>query len=222
MERRSRRRAAVALVAALCASATACGLAGSPGAPHTATPRPTISPKAPIPSGKPLGSDAKVPEPPRANDLDPSSVAVAWAKVANSYDTKYDTSPHDAELRSARYLTSSLATQEREYHPASGPGAQWNAWAEHKAWTSVVVKVDDRESNLYDTAALAYRQVLVKGRAHGRDGWSGAVPQLAAAVTLTRAGKGQPWRVSNVEITSAAAPPSGSPSTSNSPTQKDE
>lgn len=109
----------------------------------TASSEPPFTPKAPLPSGEPLGSDARVPSPSGVDDTDATAVAEAWTEVAYGYDTKYDTGPHDAVLRSARWFTAARAKAERSYHPASGAGEQWNSWAAHEAWTTVDVELDD-------------------------------------------------------------------------------
>ncbi|WP_369233926.1 hypothetical protein AB5J56_19040 [Streptomyces sp. R21] len=196
---------------------TGCGLqdqrvSGAGGSSPSAAP--SVAPKAPVPSGKPLGADAHVPSPKGVDATDATAVAKAWAQTAYGYDTKYDTSPHDAVLRSARWFTASKAADERSYHPASGAGDDWNTWADHKAWTTVSVSYDDDGDGPTDTPARAYRALFVDGEAHGRDGWTGTGPRANVYLTLTRSGKGEPWRVSQVTTVEAAVPPSGSPSPS--------
>ncbi|MGJ5953139.1 hypothetical protein [Streptomyces neyagawaensis] len=196
---------------------TACGLqdhretvGGGPGA----SAEPSIAPKAPLPSGKPLGDDAHVPSPSGVDDLDATSVSRAWVEVAYGYDTKYDMSPHDAVLRTARWLTPDKRKAERAYRPASGAGENWNSWASHKAWTTVEVEFDDDGDAPSDTATEAYRAVFVDGEAHGRDGWTGTGPQATVYLKLVRSGKGEPWRVDDVRTVEAAAQPPTSPTAS--------
>ncbi|MFI6490707.1 hypothetical protein [Streptomyces sp. NPDC050564] len=199
---------------------TGCGLqdhrdsVGVPGSSPSAVP--SVAPKAPLPSGRPLGADARVPSPSGVDGTDATEVSEAWAEVAYGYDTKYDSGPHDAVLRSARWFTAKKAAAERSYRPASGAGNDWNTWAGHKAWTTVDVTADDDGDGPVDTAVLAYRALFVEGTAHGRDGWTGTGPRANVYLKLTRAGRGQPWHVDEVTAVEAAVPPSPS-SSSRSP-----
>jgi hypothetical protein len=168
----------------------------------------SFAPKAPVPSGKPLGADAHVPHPGVVDDNDATAVAKAWAEVAYGYDTKYDTSPHDAELRASRWLTERKAAAERTYQAASGPGNDWNTWAEHRAWTTVTVGSELEDDAPKDSEQVAYRSLVIEGTAHGRDGWTGTGPRLNAYVKLVRSAVGEPWRVDDVTVVEAAAPPS--------------
>ncbi|MET8857627.1 hypothetical protein [Streptomyces sp. NPDC004579] len=186
---------------------------------------PSVAPKASLPPGRPLGTDAHVPSPSGVDGTDATEVSEAWAEVAYGYDTKYDYGPHDAILRSARWFTPAKAAAERSYHPASGAGAEWNTWAGHRAWTTVKVTPDDDADGPADTAVLAYRALYVEGTARGRDGWTGTGPRANVYLKLTRAGGGRPWRVAEVTTVEAADPPplpspsepAASPSTSMSP-----
>ncbi|MFD4545574.1 hypothetical protein [Streptomyces sp. NPDC058466] len=186
------------------------GVAGS--SPSAA---PSVAPKAPLPSGKPLGADARVPSPSGVDGTDATEVSEAWAEVVYGYDTKYDSGPQDAVLRSARWLTAKKAAAERSYRPASGAGNDWNTWAGHQAWTTVDVTADDDGDGPTDTAVLAYRALFVEGTAQGRDGWTGTGPRANVYLKLTRTGRGQPWHVAEVTAVEAAVPPS--PSASSSP-----
>ncbi|MFJ3825995.1 hypothetical protein [Streptomyces nodosus] len=139
---------------------------------------------------------------PRARTIDErdaSAVAVEWARLAYGYDTMYDTHPHTAFLRADHYLTAEQRAAERAYQPASAPGEQWNTWSSHAAWISAAVELaDPDEDTPADTLVLAYRAVVVKGKAHGRDGWTGAGPRLRAYLTLTRNSASAPWRISEI------------------------
>jgi hypothetical protein len=200
---------------------TGCGLrdhgesVGVPGSSPSAVP--SVAPKAPLPSGRPLGADARVPRPTGVDGTDATEVSEAWAQVAYGYDTKYDSGPHDALLRSARWFTAKKAAAERSYHPASGAGNDWNTWAGHHAWTTVDVTADDDGDGPTDTAVLAYRALFVEGTAHGRDGWTGTGPRANVYLKLTRTGPGRPWHVDEVTTVEAAVPPSPSSPSSASP-----
>jgi hypothetical protein len=153
-----------------------------------------------------------VPTPKKVDDKDATAVAEAWTEVAYGYDTKYDSGPHDAVLRAARWFTADKAEAERSYRPAAAAGEIWNTWAGHKAWTTVEVESDDDGDAPADTRTAAYRALFVDGEAHGRDGWTGTGPQATVYVKLVRSAKGGPWRVDDVRTVEAAAPPSATPS----------
>ncbi|KFG09743.1 MULTISPECIES: hypothetical protein [Streptomyces] len=219
------RRACAAVLATVTGVAVlaACGLEDhrETAGGGTATSAPPFTPKAPLPSGRPLGPDAHVPRPTGVDGTDATAVAEAWVQVAYGHDTKYDTGPRDAVLRSARWFTAARAKAERSYRPASGAGEQWNSWAAHEAWTTVDVEADDDGDAPADSARDAYRALFVDGTAHGRDGWTGTGPQATVYVKLVRPGKGEPWRVDGVRTVEAAvsAPdPSGSDSAAPSTT----
>ncbi|MFF1453815.1 hypothetical protein ACFVYF_37640 [Streptomyces sp. NPDC058274] len=209
---------AVAVTAAV-AVLTGCGLqdhrqVGAAG--PSASADPSVAPKAPLPSGKPLGADARVPSPSAVDRADATEVSRAWAETAYSYDTKYDTGPHDAMLRSVRWCTAKKAAAERAYRPAAGAGNDWNTWADHQAWTTVALTADDDGDAPSDTRTLAYRALFVEGTAHGRDGWTGTGPRADVFLKLVRPGTGKAWRVAEVTSVEAAVPPSA-PASSSSP-----
>ncbi|MFM9807656.1 hypothetical protein ACKI1J_08010 [Streptomyces scabiei] len=170
--------------------------------------QPSIAPKAPVPSGKPLGLDAHVPVQKAVDDNDATAVSHAWAELAYSYDTKYDASPHDALLRATRWCTKRRAAIERSYRAASGPGEDWNVWSRHQAWTTVTVSVELEDDAPKDGARVAYRNLVVEGKARGRDGWNGRGPRLNAYLKLVRSASGEAWRVNDVNVVEAADPPS--------------
>lgn len=208
-----RTRAVAALAAAVVAAVvlTGCGLKDyrdvSASGP-SASAAPSVEPKAPLPAGSPLGADAHVPRMPRVDTSDATVLSEAWAKVAYGYDTKYDTGPHDALLRSARWFTAKKAAEERGYRAAAGAGDDWNTWAGHRAWTTAAVTVDDDGDAPADTRTLAYRALFVEGTAHGRDGWTGTGPRANVFLKLVRSGAGSPWRIAEVTTVDAATPPS--------------
>ncbi|MGW1004951.1 hypothetical protein [Streptomyces sp. NPDC002520] len=177
-----------------------------PGGSASATP--SFVPKAPLPSGKALGPDAHIADPGGVKGTDAGAVAKAWAELAYNYDTKYDSGPHDAVLRASRWLTEREAKAESRYRPESGPGYQWITWAKHRAWTTVTVTSELEDDAPVDSDTVAYRSLVVEGRAHGRDGWSGTGPRLNAYVKLVRSTVGTPWRVDDVTVVEAAIPPS--------------
>ncbi|MFG2882160.1 hypothetical protein ACGFYV_07510 [Streptomyces sp. NPDC048297] len=219
---RAGHRSATALLTAVAGLAllTGCALPdhrdadAKPGGSASATP--SFVPKAPVPSGKALGPDAHVTDPGGVKGTDAGAVAKAWAEMAYNYDTAYDSSPHDAVLRASRWLTERGAKAESRYRPESGPGNEWNTWAKHHAWTAVTVTSELEDDAPVDSDTVAYRSLVVEGTAHGRDGWSGTGPRLNAYVKLVRSTVGEPWRVDDVTVVEAVAPPSRD--TSSAPT----
>ncbi|THA70660.1 hypothetical protein E6P78_08735 [Streptomyces sp. A0958] len=168
--------------------------------------------KVPAASSQPLDADAHVPRPRQVDEHDAGAVALAWAELSYGYDTAYDAHPHAARLRAARYLTPEKADLAKSYSPVSGPGAQWNAWASHRAWTEAHAALADPDEDAEpDTATRAHRAVSVDGTAHGRDGWKGPGPRLHAYLTLARTGKDAPWRIRETDIVEAATPPTDRP-----------
>lgn len=210
---------AVTVVVAVAATVTLAGCTRSgdeaASTPSTSSSSPLV--KAPLvkaspPSSRPLDGDARVPRPRQVDEHDAGAVALAWAELSYGYDTAYDTHPHAGTLRAARYLTQRKAAAEESYTPAAGPGAQWNTWAGHRAWTETnATLVDADEEARADTSTRAHRVVAVDGKAHGRDGWKGPGPRLHAYLTLVRPTKSAPWRVHEIGIVEAVTVPSRQP-----------
>ncbi|WP_329615726.1 hypothetical protein OG244_23785 [Streptomyces brevispora] len=201
--------AAAVVVTLMLAGCAGGGDDAAPTSPSSSAP-PLV--KVPAASSRPLDADAHVPRPRQIDEHDASAVALAWAELSYCYDTAYDAYPHAARLRAARYLTPEKAAMARSYSPASGPGAQWNTWASHRAWTQAHAALADPDEEAEpDTGTRAYRVVSVDGTAHGRDGWKGPGPRLHAYLTLTRNGKDAPWRVRENDVVEAVTPPSNRP-----------
>jgi hypothetical protein len=167
----------------------------------------SLAPKAPLPAGKPLDSDARVPDPGVVDEDDATAVAEAWAEVTYGYDTAYDTSPHDAVLRGLRWCTERRSAAEKKYRPAAGSGHEWSTWAEHRAWTTPDVTIETVDDSPPDGETIAYRSLVVEATAQGRDGWTGTGPRLNAYVKLVRAAVGKPWQVDDATVVEAVAPP---------------
>jgi hypothetical protein len=194
----SRRRwAAVAgavVLALTCAACTSTGAAGSrapavgpavSARPGAASAQPVIPSGQPYPPGRSLDAEAHVPRLGDVDERDPTAVAKAWATLAYSYDTGFDSTPHDAALRAARYLTDDLAAELRRTTPYAAPGAEWNIWAWHSAWTTVAIGMGN-EPRPPDTAGTAYRQLVVRGTARAKGGWTGVGPHASVYLTLVR------------------------------------
>jgi hypothetical protein len=191
--------------------------AGGP-TPHASSP----VAKAPVPSGKPLDPDARVPAPVVEDENDATAVAKAWAEVTYGYDTAYDTSSYDAVLRSLRWCTERKSAAEKDFRPAAGPGHEWLTWASHDAWTTPKVTLETVDDAPDDTETIAHRSLVVDGTAHGRDGWTGPGPRLNAYVKLVRTSVGRPWRVDDVIVVEAVSPPEPEASSSASSASPDD
>ncbi|MEN8649741.1 hypothetical protein ABCR94_03555 [Streptomyces sp. 21So2-11] len=203
---------ALALALALALTLAGCTRAEDGAAPTPSATRSTPPVKAPAASSRPLDGDAHVPSPRGIDERNATAVALAWAELSYGYDTVYDAHPHAATLRAARYLTREKAALEKSYSPAAGPGAQWNTWAGHRAWTEAnATLIDADEEARTDESTRALRVVSVDGKAHGRDGWKGPGPRLHAYLTLTNPGKSAPWRVHEISIIEAASTPTRRP-----------
>ncbi|WP_459645179.1 hypothetical protein [Kineococcus sp. NUM-3379] len=128
----------------------------------------------------------------------PDAVAQAALVALYSHDTSIDTGPHDAALRALPWLSSSFARAVQEARPVAAPGAEWNEWAQHQAWTTprVIEALDQRPE---DTSVQAFRQYQVDLTPTGRDGWAGAVTSYDVFVILTNDMQSG-WRVNEVNL----------------------
>lgn len=132
-----------------------------------------------------------------ANSAD--AVSQAALTVMWTMDTAIDVSQHDAILRALPYLTPEYAAEIVATPPRSGPGAEWQSWADHKAWTTVTLESAAEFGRPTDNATTAYRQWSVTATPQGFGGWTGEPVVLAAFVVLTRASAGASWKVSVVD-----------------------
>lgn len=202
-----------AAVSALALGTAACSTNDSAGpgqpsgkpAPSTVTGTPptpgelgTVSPEL-MPTGNPTKTPpGGVPRPGQVNSFDATTVAVTVAAVTYRHDTTIDNSPSDAQRRARPWLARELAAQ-LEGGLAAAPGAEWNMWTQHRAYT-ISTAVDATESGApEDTATRADRAVAVTVRPVGRDRWRGRVQQRTLFITLTRTNAKAPWLVSQME-----------------------
>lgn len=197
--------AAAAAVLALtsCASSTtarssdAASTAPAPAGSPTPTSLPTV---APYPTGASGSPRAPLPNPSKVNGSSPDAVAEAALTVMFSEDTRIDTSPRDATVRAAPYLTPVYAADLADHQAAAAPGAQWNTWAAHNAYTTASVTPAPDSGAPADTTTSAFRTYTVTATAHGTDGYTDVEAVGTAFVELVRNGAADPWRVSDVEI----------------------
>jgi len=197
--------AALVLVASACAGDDAAptpGAGQSTGTPSRSQSTPPAATQPVTPQPIPTGDPTRTPAgglPRQVNTRDATAVAIAVAAVTYRHDTAIDYSPTDAQRRARQWLAPALARQ-LTTGPVAAPGAEWNTWAKHLAYTTSTA-VDATESGApADTAAQADRTITVTVRAIGRDRWRGPIRRYAVYVTMARTGATGAWRVSQLQV----------------------
>lgn len=200
--------AAAALLLALAACGTSppnpddpADAASSPAAVSSTTAVTTTTPSSPAPAypsgtpGTPRGNS-----PAAVNERNPDAVARAALTAMYASDTRIDTSPHDAIVRAARYMTTKYAAELKAAQPHAAPGAQWQEWTDHHSYTIATITESNDAGRPADTPTTAYRQYTVSATAHGDAGYTDTEQVGTAFVELTRDAAGDPWRVATVQI----------------------
>ncbi|WP_326798181.1 hypothetical protein OG946_24625 [Streptomyces sp. NBC_01808] len=203
--------AATALAAVLtavgCGSGTDGGRQGpaTPSAPAaTGTgpyPIPSDAAEAePLPAGSGGTPKGGVPRPDDVDQADADAVSKGALTVMGTFDTTVDRGPSDAEVRaaSAGWLTHAYAASLSKHRPRAAPGAQWQEWAGHRAYTTVALQKAEDAAKPADTDTEAWRQWAVTTTPRGRDGWTGEPATVPAYVHLTRKAAGEAWRVDDI------------------------
>ena len=177
-----------------------CSTRGAPARRASSlTATPVAQPQAlPGPSSP---SPVRVSVPQRAAVSYQNPTAVAEAAVITSWTmtTGSDTSQYQAELRAAPFLTPAYLAALKASPPVAAPGAQWTLWASRDAQTTVSA-VPEAAGQPADTGTTADRQFGITVTPHGDNGWTGAPVTATVFVTLARAGPGQPWLVSGIQV----------------------
>ncbi len=121
-------------------------------APSFAFGSPTYPSPAPIPAALPGGISA--------DRDDPSSVAIAAARVWFGWNTTTDRSPYAAAVRTTPLMTAACARRITATPPVGSPDASWTALATShaRARVSAVIGSEERPP---DTATTAVRLVAV-------------------------------------------------------------
>lgn len=188
------------------------GCASSGGAPSTSSHRtmatqvtsaPVVLPSVSVPP-YPTSTSTAMPRglPQGARGLASSeSLAVATRFVRMSYaqDTAIDDSPWDALKRASVLATPTYAAQILGSAPVAAPGAQWNLWAAHHAYTRVTVSQQATQDQPEPTTTSAFYTFVVAVRVVGV---SSAVTPLTVFVRVARATTDQPWRVASLKVSS--------------------
>lgn len=169
---RSHMLTAVVGVVAAAAVLTGCSGADGPTSSERSAPVATVSlpPFTPPSVQSWPGRSATYPTPPpvpttlpngiRANRADPTSVALAAARVWFGWNTVTDRSPYDAAVRSTPLMTARCAQRITATPPTGSPDADWTALARVHArvQTTAVIGSEERPA---DTATFAVRVVTV-------------------------------------------------------------
>jgi hypothetical protein len=142
--------ATVLLAAAGCGSAPP----GTPAATASASQFPSPEP---LPGGTPGKLPVSLPAPATVDDTSATAVSRAAVIIEWTMDTVTDTSQYQAELRSAPFLAPAYLAALQAAPPVAAPGAQWDQWASHRAYTTVALRAE-HDDPPPDTPVLAHRQ----------------------------------------------------------------
>lgn len=193
--------AAALLLAPLVTGCSAAGGSAAPNSPSTAVSAtaPPYSPQ-PLPTGRGGTPPVPLPQVGQVAGADATAVARAAVTVMWTYDTTIDTSPYGASVRAAPFLVPSYAAQIKAAPPVAAPGADWNLWSAHRAYTVVSLTAESDSGAPPDTDTTAYRQLGVTITPTGRDGWRGQPQTQTVFVVLNRSGSSAAWRVGTVSV----------------------
>jgi hypothetical protein len=157
---------------------------------------------APLPAGAKATPRGGVTKPDDVDQRDAGAVAWAALQVMWTFDTTVDSGPQDAALRAADagWLTKAYAKRLRAYQPRSVPGAQWQEWTDHRAYTVALLRKTEDAAKPADTDTEAWQQWTVDASPVGRDKWAGEPTTVVAYVHLTRTAADETWRVADVTV----------------------
>ncbi|MET9857817.1 hypothetical protein ABZY93_00610 [Streptomyces smyrnaeus] len=176
----------------------------APDGTGSGSPSPTGSTGSKQAEEPPEGGEPKggVPRPEEVDQKDADAVAEGTLTAMWTYDTTVDRGPHDAGVRTANagWLTEKYTEQLRGHRARSAPGAQWDTWAQHRAYTTVELAKTEDAAKPADTDTEAWRQWTVTTTPHGRDGWQRKPTTVVAYVHLVRAKADAAWRVAGVTV----------------------
>ncbi|MFI7241770.1 hypothetical protein [Streptomyces qinglanensis] len=180
---------------------------GSSASESSASPGGASHPPSPSGSAeaekKPPGTpEGGVPRPGDVDEKDPDEVAEGTLTAMWTHDTTVDDGPGDAARRTADagWLTRSYARTLGGRRAGSAPGAQWQRWADHRAYTTVALDRTEDAAKPEDTDTVAWRQLTVTTTPHGRDGWTREPASVVAYVHLVRKSADADWRVADVTV----------------------
>ncbi|MCQ4213228.1 hypothetical protein [Streptomyces longispororuber] len=145
--------------------------------------------------GTPIGRATSYVPDMTADGHDPLDVAMAWASLAHTYDTRYDTTPADAKQRAQRFVAhGSLGRMAALREPESGKW--WPLWSERQAWTIAWLDTE-KEPRIATGGRSAHVELdlLVSSLSHRGAVPGNGGPYTRISVTLSRDGSAE-WRVS--------------------------
>ncbi|WP_420879198.1 hypothetical protein [Rhodococcus sp. (in: high G+C Gram-positive bacteria)] len=153
------------LLAAVAAAAAGVGvLAGCSSDSDVATP--ATRPEASVsPSADSGTATANIPQQLHDIDLstidvhDPEQVAVAAVETMYTYLPALDTSANAAMLRAAPLFTEKMAAGVRDYQPPTGPGREWQRWADTGTFVSADASISPQQRPPDTDRALRYMTV---------------------------------------------------------------
>ncbi|ORM35517.1 hypothetical protein BFL43_09355 [Williamsia sp. 1135] len=126
--------------------------------------------------------------------LDPTSVALAAARVWFGWDTTTDTSPYQAALRAAPLLTDACAKRLASSPPTGSPGQDWTDLATQRAQARVDAQLG-AEDQPSDSESRAVRLVAVTQR------WDATAPvaprRVIAQIALIKTRSDGRWSVTS-------------------------
>lgn len=176
--------------------------APTPAATTTQSPAPTTVgpgdvqtiPPATTPTRPPRGAVGGLPVDLRS----PDSVGAQFVSLAWTSDTVVDRTPADAARRAAKLATPALAQQLRAAVSAAAPGAQWQTWTAHHAYTRVQLLPNHDNGQPGDTTTTAVRSWQVQVTPVGDNGWTSSPQTIVVYLALTKS-TGQ-WAVSDLRV----------------------
>lgn len=151
-----------------------------------------------LPSGRPGTPRGGIPTVGTLDRTDPDAVGAAFVRLAWTSDTRLDATPMDAGRRAAALAVPALARSLRTADPAAAPGAEWESWRRHHAYTRVQLQPNHDSGAPADTATDADRSWKVTVAPLGDHRWKGIPRTLVVYLALTRSGSS--WAVSDLKV----------------------
>jgi len=136
------------------------------------------------------------------NGADPDGVGAAFVVASFAYDSATDSSPFDAQRRSADFATPAYGAQLRQ--PLANPGnARFNTMSAHHGYTTVALAPNHDDGRPPDTATTAVRAWTATSTGHSPDGWTSPMGSALIFVSMTRTTPSGSWQVSTIQIPQA-------------------
>ncbi|WP_137725843.1 hypothetical protein [Prescottella subtropica] len=154
------RRILATLAAAAAGVGVLTGCSSSDGTTPVADPTSSVAP-----SEDSATATANIPS--QLHDIDPSTidvhdpeqVAVAAVETMYTYLPALDAGPNAAMLRAAPLLTEKMAAGARDYRPPTGPGREWQRWADTGTFISADAMISPQQRPPDTDRALRYMTV---------------------------------------------------------------